>query len=274
MWEKAAAQAAMEKLIDETDRGIIKWRMWGSTDSSKKPEPVPTAFNANGEPITNMWQGSFTIPNWTVYYTKLVGTHVTVENHLGNKHLNIYWGPPVGNGGSIMDMEKELPLMDELLIAIRNSDPESLPKWRFAWEEENKGPECWWMKQENIWHTVRTTLQVYLEGKTPHYAGASTGEEVSEETLEAQKKDIEDQARASAYGRVPRIRERYVINVWERMEPTYEITRYQVMHTLYSHGMGELGSRQTLEECCDIIQQHKEYYHSPYDKDKVKEWEK
>jgi hypothetical protein len=254
MWEKESAQKAMEKIIDETNRGIIKWRRWGSTDPSTKPDPNP-----NGLFMT-------TCPNWTVYYTKLVGTHVTVENHLGDQRFRIYWGPPVGHGGNTMDIEKELPLMDELLIAIRNSNPESLPKWRFAWEEENKGPECWWMKQENIWHTVRTTLQVYLEGKTPHYAD----ETVSEETLESQKKDRDDRA----YGRVPRIRERYVINVWEQMEPEYQITRYQVMHSTYNWGMEELGNRQAIEECCNIIQQHKEYYHSPYDKDKVKEWEK
>ena len=88
--------------------------------------------------------------------------------------------------------------------------------------------------------------------------------------VEDQKKEKEDHA----YGRVPRVRERYVINVWEQLEPKFEITRYQVMHDLYNHGMGELGSRQTLEECCDVIRQHQEYYNSPYDKDKVKEWEK
>jgi hypothetical protein len=258
MWNKEEAQKAMEKLIDETNRGIIKWRRWGSTDPSEYTPPE------EGHQL------HLTIPNWTVYYTKLVGTHVTVENHLGNKSFQIYWGAPVGRGGSIMDMEKELPLMDELLITIRNSNPESLPKWRFAWKEENKGPECWWMKQEHIWHTVRDTLDIYLKGEIPHYAGESVEETISEETLEAQKKESEDHA----YGRVPRIRERYAINIWEQLEPKFEITRYQVMHDLYNHGMDELGSRQTLEECYVVIRQHHEYYNSPYDKDKVKEWEK
>jgi hypothetical protein len=253
MWEKESAQKAMEKLIDETNRGIIKWRRWGSTDPEKYTPPE------EGHQL------HFTVPNWTVYYTKLVGTHVTVENHLGDKKFSIYWGSPV-NLYHTHDVEKELPLMDELLIAIHNSDTESLPKWRFAWQDENKGPECWWMKQENVWGTVRTTLQVYLEGKTPHYAG----ETVSEETVAVQKKAREDHA----YGRVPRVRERYVINVWEQMEPEYAVTRYQVMHDLYHGGMGELNSKQTLEECFDVVQKHYEYYHSPYDKNKVKEWEK
>lgn len=265
MWTIEAAQRAMEKLIDETDRGIIKWRRWGSTDSSEKPaEPK---LDAEGNPI---WSGVITIPNWTVYYTKLVGTHVTVENHLGDKRFSIYWGPPTGrSGGGTMDMEKELPLMDELLVAIRNSNPESLPKWRFQWIDENKGPECWWMKQEHIWHTVKDTLDVYVQGEVPHFAGNPMDKETDEERISKQEKDREDQA----YGRVPRVRERYAVNVWERLEPEYAITKYQVMHETYGGGMSEIATRPTLEECNKVIEQHYHYYHSPYDPDKVKEWE-
>lgn len=147
MWKYDEAKKAMEKLIHETNEGKIKWYHWGATDPSTKPD------NTDGK----IW---LTIPNWTVYYTKLVGTHVTVEDGIGNQKFCIYWGPPVGNGGSIMDMEKELPLMAELLDTIRRSETEPLPKWKFEYNDENKGG--WWMCQEHIWHTVRTTLDVYL----------------------------------------------------------------------------------------------------------------
>jgi hypothetical protein len=250
MWEEAEARRAMEKLVDETNRGIIKWYSWGAADSSEKPTST--------DPL-------ITIPNWTVYYTKLVGTHVTVENHLGDKRFSVYWGAPVGHGGSANDMEKELPLMDELLMAIRKSEPASLPKWRFQWIDENKGPECWWMKQEKIRHTVKDTLKVYLEDGFPHCVGEDAAEQ-----LAAHKKEEEDQA----YGRVPRIREQYIINVWEQLEPEYEITKHQVVHHLYNYGPDELAERKSLGDCFKVIEQHHDYYHSPPDENKVKWWEK
>jgi hypothetical protein len=261
MFNYEEAKKAMEKLIYETERGIIKWHSWGSTDSLEKPEPTPK-LDKNGEPV---WFGSVTFPNWAVYYTKLVGTHVTVEDHLGDQRFRVYWGPPIGRGDNTMDIEKELPLMDELLSSIRNSDPESLPKWRFQWIDENKGPECWWMNQEHIWHTVKDTLALYTKGEIPHFAGNET----DEKGIAEQKKLSDDET----YGRVPLIRERYIINVWERLEPDYEITKYQVMHNTYNWGMSEIASRKTLEECSKVIEQHYSYYHSPYDRSKAKEWE-
>jgi hypothetical protein len=161
MWDKELAEKAMQKLIDETNLGTVKWRRWGVTDSEE-----PVDLDPSGKYTINI-----TFPNWPVYYTKLVGTHVTVEDGQGNQKFCIYWGTPVGFGGSIMDMEKELPLMDELLASIRSSEPEYMSKRRFKWLEENKGKECWWMKQEHIWHTVRDTLDVYLKGEIPNYAG-------------------------------------------------------------------------------------------------------
>ena len=86
---------------------------------------------------------------------------------------------------------------------------------------------------------------------------------------EKNTKEKEDQA----YGRVPRVRERYTINIWEQLEPKYEITRYQVMHETYGSGKSEIASRNTLEKCYRVIRQHNNYYNSPYDPNKVKVWE-
>jgi hypothetical protein len=139
VFDPELAKKAMAKLIDETKRGVVKWYHWGATDPDNYEIPPDGKYGLYS-----------TFPNWNVYYTKIVGTHVTIERHGDDYKFCVYWGSPVGSGGSIMDMEKELPLMDELIDVVRDSNPEHLSKSAFVWSEKNK--DKWWMKQEHIFH--------------------------------------------------------------------------------------------------------------------------